>query len=154
MHIDPASDGAEEVNAAGERIRAGFYHRIASTTSSRRRLRKRRREFRGEHAIGAWLDRELTGDKVTTEPTATAGPCGEVIVQAVTDGEYGKTGLPDPLVLTRSFTARDDRIVRLTIIGSEPAPARARHQGTCPGRAIGDVRDQRLPHRPPAAGRW
>ena len=28
VHIDPANDGAEEVNAVGDRIRAGFYHRI------------------------------------------------------------------------------------------------------------------------------
>jgi hypothetical protein len=45
------------------------------------------------------------------------------LVNAVTDGEYDKTGLPDPLVLTYYFTVRDDRIVRLIIIHNEPTPA-------------------------------
>jgi hypothetical protein len=45
------------------------------------------------------------------------------MVHAVTDGEYDKTGLPDPLVLTYYFTVRDDRIVRLIIIHNEPTPA-------------------------------
>ena len=86
-----------------------------------------RREFRGKDAIRAWLDREIIGDKVTTSPAATAGHYGEVVVRAVTDGEYDKTGLPDPLVLTYYFTVRDDRIVRLIIIRNQPAPAWAQH---------------------------
>jgi hypothetical protein len=82
-----------------------------------------RREFWGKDAIRAWLDREIIGDKVTTSPTATAGHYGEVIVHAVTDGDYDKAGLPDPLVLTYYFTVRDDRIVRLIIIPNQPTPA-------------------------------
>jgi len=82
-----------------------------------------RREFWGKDAIRAWLDREIIGDKVTTSPTSTAEQYGEVIVHAVTDGDYDKTGLPDPLVLTYYFTVRDDCIVRLIIIRNEPTPA-------------------------------
>jgi hypothetical protein len=67
-----------------------------------------RREFCGKGAIRAWLDREIIGDKVTTDPTATAGHCGEVITVHATDGECDKTGLPDPLVLTCYFTVHDD----------------------------------------------
>ena len=86
-----------------------------------------RREFLGTQAIRAWLDREIIGDKVTTDPTAIAGHYGEVIVHAVTDGEYDKTGLPDPLVLTYYFTVRGDRIVQLIIIRNQPTPAWAQH---------------------------
>jgi hypothetical protein len=50
-----------------------------------------------------------------------------VIVHAVTDGEYDKTGLPDPLVLTYYFTVRGDRIVQLIIIRNEPMPTWAQH---------------------------
>jgi hypothetical protein len=64
---------------------------------------------------------------VTTSPTSTAGHYGEVIVHAVTDGEYDKAGLPDPLVLTYYYTVRDDRIVRLIIICNQPTPAWAQH---------------------------
>jgi hypothetical protein len=79
-----------------------------------------RREFWGVDAIRRWLDRELIGDKVTMDVTATAEHYGDVILHAVMDGEYDKTGLPDPLVLTHYFTVRDDRIVRLIIIRNEP----------------------------------
>ena len=86
-----------------------------------------RREFWGKQAIRAWLDREIIGDKVTMDVTTTSEHCGEVIVRAVMDGEYDKTGLPDPLVLAHYFTVRDDRIVRLIIILNEPTPAWAQH---------------------------
>jgi hypothetical protein len=82
-----------------------------------------RREFWGAAAIRAWLDREVIGDKVTMDVTETAEHYGEIIVRAAMDGEFDKTGLPDPLILTHYFTVRGDRIVRLTIIRNEPTPA-------------------------------
>ena len=81
-----------------------------------------RREFWGKDPIRAWLDREVIGDKVTMDPTATSVHHGDVAVYAVMDGDYDKTGLPDPLVLAHYFTVRDDRIVRLIIILNEPTP--------------------------------
>jgi hypothetical protein len=82
-----------------------------------------RREFRGADAIRRWLDRELISDRVTMDVTSAGDHGGDVVVNAVMDGEYEKTGLPDPLVLTHYFTVRDDRIVRLIIIRNEPTPA-------------------------------
>jgi SnoaL-like domain len=82
-----------------------------------------RREFWGKDAIRAWLDREVIGDKVTMNPTATSVHHGDVAVYAAMDGEYDKTGLPDPLILAHYFTVRGDRIVRLIIILNEPTPA-------------------------------
>ena len=82
-----------------------------------------RREFWGKDAIGRWLDREIVGDKVTMQVTATSEHCGEVIVHAAMDGDYDKTGLPDPLILTHYFTVRDDRVARLIIIRNEPTQA-------------------------------
>jgi hypothetical protein len=55
-----------------------------------------RREFWGKDAIRAWPGREILGGKVTTRPAGAAGQYGEVIVHAVTGGEYDKTGLPGP----------------------------------------------------------
>ena len=52
----------------------------------------------------------------------------------MTDGEYDKTGLPDPLVLTYYFTVRDDRIVRLIIIRNQPTPAVGPALRDMPGR--------------------
>jgi hypothetical protein len=75
-----------------------------------------RREFRGVDAIRRWLDREIVGDRVTTRVIAASDHYGDVALDAVTDGDYDKTGLPDPLVLTYYFTVRDDRIVRLILV--------------------------------------
>src|ERR1039457_5328977 len=86
-----------------------------------------RREFWGKPAIRAWLDREVIGDKVTMDVTATSAHYGDIAVDAVMDGDYDKTGLPSPLGLTHYFTLRDDRIVRLIIIRNEPTPPWAQH---------------------------
>jgi hypothetical protein len=80
-----------------------------------------RREFWGRDAIRAWIDREVVGAKVTMAVTATEEHYGDVIVHAALDGEFDKTGLPDPLILTHYFTVRDDHIVRLMIIRNQPA---------------------------------
>ena len=86
-----------------------------------------RREFWGKDAIRTWLDREVIGDKVTMDLTGTSAHYGDVAVYAVMDGDYDKTGLPDPLVLAHYFTVRNDRIVRLIIIRNEPTPPWAQH---------------------------
>jgi hypothetical protein len=83
-----------------------------------------RREFWGAKAIQRWLEREVISDKVTMEVTSSFEHYGDVIVNAVMDGEYDKTGLPEPLVLTHYFTVRDHRIVRLIIVRNEPADSR------------------------------
>jgi hypothetical protein len=85
-----------------------------------------RREFWGKDAIRAWLDREVIGDKVTMDVTAASEHHGQVTVAGAMDGDYDKTGLPDPLILTHYFTVRDDRIVTLIVIRNEPTPAWAR----------------------------
>ncbi len=80
-----------------------------------------RREFWGKDAIRGWVDREVVGAKVTMAVTATVAHYGDVIVHAAMDGDFDKTGLPDPLILTHYFTVRDDHIVRLIVIRNEPA---------------------------------
>jgi hypothetical protein len=78
-----------------------------------------RREFWGTDAIRRWSDREIIG--VTMRVTASRAHYGDVIVHAEMDGNYDKTGLPEPLVLTHYFTVRYDRVARLLIIHNEPA---------------------------------
>ena len=46
---------------------------------------------------------------------------GEVIVRGRYDGEYDKSNLPDELILTNYFTARDGKIVSLIVIRNTPA---------------------------------
>jgi hypothetical protein len=75
-----------------------------------------RREFWGAAAIKKWSDREVIGDKVTMDVTDVTEHHGMYVVNANMDGEFDKTNLPDPLILTHYFTVQDGRIVTLMII--------------------------------------
>lgn len=78
------------------------------------------REFWGRGDIRRWIEREIVGDKVTIEVTDAIQHDGLTIVQGVYDGEYDKTGLPDPLILTHYVTVAEDtgKIANLIIINN------------------------------------
>jgi len=80
-----------------------------------------RREFWGKADIRRWVEREIVGDKVTIEVTDAINHDGLVIVQGVYEGEYDKTGLPDPLILTHYATVAEDtgKIANLIIINNQ-----------------------------------
>jgi hypothetical protein len=73
-------------------------------------------ELRGLAAIREWTEREIVGDKVTMYVTQSIQQYGNVIITAHMDGEYDKSGLPDPLVLTFYFSVHADRVVQLIIV--------------------------------------
>jgi ketosteroid isomerase-like protein len=75
-----------------------------------------RREFLGTEAIRDWARHESIGDKVTVEVIDVVHHYGDVIVSGQLEGDFDRTGLPDPVVLTYYFSVRDDRIVKLIII--------------------------------------
>jgi hypothetical protein len=81
-----------------------------------------RREFWGKGAIRPWVEREIVGDKVTIEVVDAVRHDGLTIVQGVYDGEYDKTGLPGPLILTHYMTFAEDtgKIANLIIINNQP----------------------------------
>jgi ketosteroid isomerase-like protein len=74
------------------------------------------REFLGHPAIRAWTDEEIIRPKVTLEIEEAFEHFGDPIVRFRVDGDYDKSNLPDPLVLTYYFTVRDDRICQLIIL--------------------------------------
>ncbi|MDT5301414.1 MAG: hypothetical protein QOG79_4656 [Mycobacterium sp.] len=79
------------------------------------------REFWGPKSIQRWADRESVGDKVvTTKFVDVREHHGDYIVGAEIDGDYDKTGVPDPLVLTFYFSLDDDKISRLIIVANKP----------------------------------
>ena len=80
------------------------------------------REIVGIDAIRRWVTREMTGDKVTLDVQEVIDHYGDVIVRAAYDGEYDKTSLPDPLIMSNYFSVRDGRIVSLAIIRNTPSP--------------------------------
>jgi hypothetical protein len=80
------------------------------------------REFWGHAAIKRWADKESVGDHVvTTDFTDIKEHHGNRIISVAVDGEYDKTGLPDPLILTYYFTLAGDQIASLIIVGNKPA---------------------------------
>ena len=79
------------------------------------------REFWGTEAIRRWVAREIVGDRVTIAVTEVLDHYGDTIVRGRYDGDYDKTNLPDPLILTHYFTVRDGKIVTLIVIPNTPA---------------------------------
>lgn len=74
------------------------------------------REFVGKAAIKAWSEKEILGLKVTLEAAKARVHYGDEIVTFKVDGQFEKTGLPDPLLLTYYFSLRHDKICRLIIL--------------------------------------
>src|SRR6266702_2590779 len=72
------------------------------------------RDFRGAAAIKAWSDREIFDAQVTLEVIDVAERDGETVVTSKVDGNFDRTGLPDPLILNHHITVEGDRIVGLT----------------------------------------
>jgi hypothetical protein len=71
------------------------------------------REFHGLPAIKAWSDREIFGAQVTLEVIDVAERDGETIIKTKVDGNFDRTGLPDPVIINHHITIESDKIVRL-----------------------------------------
>jgi hypothetical protein len=81
-----------------------------------------RREITGHDAIRAWIDKELVGDHVSLTVTEVVPHHGEYIVRAEYEGDFDRSNLPDPLVLTNYFRLQGDEIVSLVIVLNNPSP--------------------------------
>jgi hypothetical protein len=80
------------------------------------------REIAGIDAIRGWVAKEIVGDKVTIAVQEVVDHHGDIIVRAAYDGEYDKTNLPDPLILSNYFSIRDGKIISLVVIHNTPSP--------------------------------
>ncbi|MGH7074715.1 MAG: YybH family protein [Stellaceae bacterium] len=78
------------------------------------------REFWGKDAIRQFAARELTGDHVTMAVTDVRRHYDMIAVAAKVDGDYDKTNLPTPLILSFYFSLMGDRIASLVIIFNKP----------------------------------
>ena len=80
------------------------------------------REFWGAEAIRRWVAREMVGDRVSIEVTEVVDHHGQAVVRGRYDGDYDKTNLPDPLILSNYFSIRDGKIVSLVVLHNTPSP--------------------------------
>ena len=72
------------------------------------------REFRGLEAIKAWSAREIIAAEVTLEVLDAVVRGGEVVITTKVDGNFDRTGLPDPVIINHQITVEGDRISGLT----------------------------------------
>jgi predicted transcriptional regulator len=79
------------------------------------------REFWGRPQIRAWVAKEMVGDHVTLEPVEVVENHGLYAVRCRFDGDYDKTNLPDPLIMTNYFRVEDGKIVTMFIIKNNDA---------------------------------
>jgi hypothetical protein len=79
-------------------------------------LNDAQREFLGRDEILAWADKEIFGDHVTVKAQQAFEHRGGYIVHAIYDGDFDKTNLPDPVVLTNYFNVEGDQITQLIIL--------------------------------------
>jgi SnoaL-like domain len=76
------------------------------------------REFWGRERIRAFVAKELVGDRVTLQPVESVDNAGMWCVRCRYDGDYDKTGLPDPLIMTNYLRVQDGKIVTLFIVNN------------------------------------
>jgi hypothetical protein len=72
------------------------------------------REFRGLAAIKEWSDREIFAARVTLEVLGAAVRDGETAITTKVDGNFDRTGLPDPVIIIHRVKAEGDKMVGLT----------------------------------------
>jgi ketosteroid isomerase-like protein len=80
-----------------------------------------RNEFANRDAIRNWAQREIVNDRVTMRVTGSTCRGNTVTVTANIDGNFDKTGLPAPLVLTFYFAVSGERIIQLIIVHNKTA---------------------------------
>ena len=72
------------------------------------------RELRGRAAIETWSRHEIMDARVTLDVLDVAARKSEVTFITKVDGNFDRTGLPDPLIISHTMTFEGDKIARLT----------------------------------------
>ena len=72
-------------------------------------------DYRGIAAIKEWSDERYIGASVTLETVDVINADGKTVVTAKVDGNYDKTGLPNPLIMDFHFIVDGDKIAALNI---------------------------------------
>ena len=72
-------------------------------------------EYRGIAAIKTWSDEKYVGAKVTLDVVKVVNSGEKSIVTVKVDGNFDKTGLPDPFLMDFHFTTDTRRITALNV---------------------------------------
>jgi hypothetical protein len=94
---------------------------LVATFSEGALVNDHRDEFLGQERIRDWAQREIVDDRVTMQVITASHRGHSASVAAIIDGNFDRTGLPDPLVLTFYFSISADLIDQLIIVHNKPA---------------------------------
>jgi hypothetical protein len=72
------------------------------------------REFVGLAAIKHWSASDIFDAQVTLEVLDEAEQDGEAVITTKVDGNFDRTGLPDPVIIVHRLSIKSDKITRLT----------------------------------------
>jgi len=72
-------------------------------------------DYRGLTAIKEWSDEKCIGARVTLKIIGVIDREGKAIVAAEVDGNFDKTGLPDPFIMDFHFIVDGNKIASLNI---------------------------------------
>jgi hypothetical protein len=72
-------------------------------------------DYRGIAEIKKWSDEKVFGAEITLEPIKIIERSDKTIVRTKIDGNFDKTGLPDPFVMDFYFTTESNKVSRLSI---------------------------------------
>ena len=100
---------ADFVNAVNEHNTAAFLTVFAENAI----IFDEGHEYQGIAAIEEWNAEKNIGAKITLGPVDVTDRAGSVILTAEVDGNFDKTGLPDPFLMDLHFTVDKDRITSL-----------------------------------------
>jgi hypothetical protein len=78
------------------------------------------RDFWGKVAIGNWIRREIVGERLSMDVLLARRHFGDVMLSANVSGDFDRTGLPDPMVVSFIFSLRDGKVVRLITLMTRP----------------------------------
>ena len=74
-----------------------------------------RHDYRGITAIKRWSDEKYIGAQVTLEPIGAISLDGKTVVTFKVDGNFDKTGLPDPFMMDYHFIVDGSKIAAFNI---------------------------------------
>lgn len=90
-------------------------HEFLNTLSESAVITDEGQEYRGIGAIKEWSDEKYVGAKVTLDVVDLKDGNGKIIVTLKVDGNFDKTGLPDPFLMDFHFTVDENKIIALDI---------------------------------------
>ncbi|MFT4005391.1 MAG: nuclear transport factor 2 family protein [Lacrimispora sp.] len=101
-------------------------------------------QYHGKAAIKEWSTLDYFGVHLRLEVTNVIQDAAEIVVTAKSDGDYDKSGLPDPLYLDFHFTVKGDKITRLHNVLSSNSRAVPLPQPIAAFYHASDVYDEEL----------